>query len=196
MGDKSVSQGGGEPPQAVLIDMGTRSKRTPAACIEQLSNYDESLNVLVVSFSGRPEEWLRLMRTQLSDRPANVGFVMSGTSVRSSQTQYGPVSIREGISLRTISSVTDLVGLSISIIEYLSEWRDSDQRSVVCFDSVTTLLQSTEDDRSLRFLETLTEQLHGIETTGYFAYTPEVHDEATLSTLHRQFDDVRHDVAT
>lgn len=92
------------------------------------------------------------------------------------------------MSVRTVSSVDDLTGLSISIVEYLSEWADTEYRTVGCFDSVTTLLESGDDTRVLRFLDTVTTRLQHADVSVFFTVNPAAHDEQTLAKLTSLFE--------
>lgn len=47
--------------------------------------------------------------------------------------------------VESVASLTNLAGLGIKVSEYLTDWEDNENRSVICFDSLIMLLQYTED---------------------------------------------------
>ncbi|MFP4188986.1 MAG: hypothetical protein ACLFR5_06230 [Halobacteriales archaeon] len=90
-------------------------------------------------------------------------------------------------TLRTVNSPGDLTGLSMRIGEVLSELHEDDV--YLYFDDVTSLLQYTDLNTAYRFLNVLTGRIDAADAVGYFAVTPDAHDERTLNTLRNLFDE-------
>jgi len=91
-------------------------------------------------------------------------------------------------AVETISDPGDLIGLGIAISKYLSNWEGSPNQTVVCFHSLTPLLQYGNLQRVFRFLHVLTGPLKSIDAVAHFHLDPHAHDEQTINTLSQLFD--------
>ncbi|WP_458209255.1 DUF7504 family protein [Haladaptatus sp. NG-SE-30] len=150
-------------------------------------------NVLIVSYVRTPDEWLERWNESVGDHPARLGFVHVGDSMRSAATtasQSSSVAQSPDI-VEAVASPTNLTGLGIKISEYLAKWEENENQTVVCFDSLTVLLQYTKDvQTTFQFLHTLIGRVQTAEARACYKITPSAHDDQTVATLTSLFDTV------
>jgi len=87
----------------------------------------------------------------------------------------------------TLSSPSDLTGLGIAVGEFLSEWEGD---LMVCFDSLTAMLQYVELETAYEFLHTLTGQLYAADARAHFHVDPTAHDAETVEAVKMLVDAV------
>jgi archaellum biogenesis ATPase FlaH len=92
--------------------------------------------------------------------------------------------------IETVSSPNDLTGLGIRITEFLADWEDNDNRTVVCFDSLTALLQYVELETAYEFLHILTGRMAALDAFAHFHMDPDAHDQQTIESISTLMDAV------
>lgn len=133
---------------------------------------------LVVSF-GRPAvDYADCLRNGSAD-----GAEIAVIEARDDVTAEPP----ENVIVRR-ESPTDLTAIGVQSNEFVTRWRDRGEPIVVCFDSITGLLQYADLDLAYRFLHVFTGRLHHAGARGVYHMTPEAHDETTLGTIRQLFD--------
>jgi hypothetical protein len=151
-------------------------------------------NVLWVSYTKSPDQQLRRWQSHASDRPANMGMVSVEDSTRSVAGDGGGNGASELMGpnrpVETVSSPNDLTGLGISITEYLTDWAENDNKTVVCFDSLTALLQYVELETAYEFLHIITGRMAAVDAFAHFHMDPDAHDEQTLESIATLMDAV------
>lgn len=164
---------------------------TSSGCADLLSATAPSeANVLYVTFTGAPDERLEeWARYHGNERPARVGFVTVGESTRSS-TEATTIEGAPGseVTVRTVSSPGNLTSIGIKASQYLAEWEATENRTVICFDSLTTLLQYADVQRVFRFLHVITGRVRSTGSDAHYHVDPTAHDPRTLNTLKTLFD--------
>ena len=149
-------------------------------------------DVLYVTLVDSPDERMDAWRARADGaRPAKMGFVDVGGATRSS----AAASVLGGdplgdVLVRPVSSPGNLTDLGIKVSEFLSEWSDDGNRTVVCVDSLTTLLQYADLQRAFRFLHVLTGRVRALDAFAHYHLDPDAHDDRTLNTLLTLFDGV------
>ena len=150
-------------------------------------------DVLFVSLVESPDERLAEWRSRAgNESPAKVGFVTVGDTTRSAAstattgapTPGGP----DEITVRTVSNTGNLTDIGIEVSRFLAEWDGDGNRTVVCFDSLTTLLQYVDLQRVFRFLHVVTGRVRATEGLAHYHLDPTAHDERTINTLKTLFD--------
>jgi hypothetical protein len=141
------------------------------------------------SVDGVVDEWER----HAGGRPADLAVVSVGETTRSAAAASGGgdriVDLTDGIKTAAVTDASDLTGLGIRISQCLRAWEDEvDRRIVVCFDSLTSLLQFADIKRVFRFLHVLTSRIRKAGARAHFHVHPVAHDEQTLATLRSLFD--------
>ncbi|KPN29628.1 hypothetical protein SY89_00342 [Halolamina pelagica] len=153
-------------------------------------------NVLWVSFTKSPDQQLRRWREHADGQPAEMGIVSVEDSTRSVAADTGagatggPSLPETNAPIETVTSPNDLTGLGIRITEFLTEWAENENQTVVCFDSLTALLQYVELETAYEFLHILTGRLATVDAFAHFHMDPEAHDDQTIEILTGLMDAV------
>ena len=150
-------------------------------------------NVLWVSYTKSPDKQLQRWRAHADERPGEMGMVSVEDGTRSVAADGGG----RGSSLpdtnapvETVNSPNDLTGLGIRVTEFLTDWRENGNRTVVCFDSLTALLQYVDLETAYEFLHIVTGRLAAVDAFGHFHMDPDAHDERTVEIVTSLMDAV------
>lgn len=172
---------------ANVLVLGTPGDRaTEEACVDLLTVGPAGrTDLLFVTVTEPARARIDAWRGRAGDQPAKVGVV--SVDERGRSTARTPA---DDFSVQTVGEPGDLTGLGIAVTEYLSEWHDDGNRTVLCFRSVTALLQYVGARRAYKFLNELTSRLSRVEAVAHFHLDPSAHDEQTVNTLVPLFDAV------
>lgn len=148
---------------------------------------------LSITLSQGPDDRLDVWRTHVSkEAPSRSGFVTAGDQTRSvafdggTPTNIGPDDTR----IESVSSPADLTGLGMKVSDLLEDLADGNQQIVVCFHTLTVLLQYVDLQKAFRFLHVLTGRMGAIGAIAHYHMDPSVHDERERNTLTTLFDAV------
>lgn len=157
----------------------------------------ENRTALVVTYTESADGWLTQYEQVTERFPEHLTIVSVGEATRSvggpESTSSRPPSHPGGPAVDAIENPADLTGLGIKLTEHLrafgtDRWDDGPTEAVVCFDSVTALLQYTDLQSAFRFLHILTGKVKDIDATAHYHIDPAAHDTQTISTLQSVFD--------
>lgn len=172
-------------PATTLMEAPPLTEDRTDRCHDLLATRDPSrTNLLRIVYNTRPSEVLRSYRRRVGARPAR-------TVVLTLNRPLAPETRRtssDGDLLVLGASPTDLTACGIECRRAL-ETLDDDRDLVVCFDSITSLLQFADRDRALEFLHTLAGTFRRADATAHFHVDPSVYDETTLGQLRSLFDE-------
>lgn len=178
---------------STLLLSSSFAAETEEACTDLLrpGSVSES-NVLWVSYTKSPDQQLRRWQSHSSERPAEMGMVSVEDSTRSvaSSGSGGADLMGPNKPVETVSSPNDLTGLGIRITEFLTDWEDNGNRTVVCFDSLTALLQYVELETAYEFLHIITGRMAALDAFAHFHMDPDAHDEQTVESIATLMDAV------
>jgi len=163
----------------VLLSAPAMAGDERTVCTDLLLGGDAAeTSVLWVTFRRDPgaciEQW-----TGATDDPPRHGAVIAVGDA-------GDVDV-EWATVESVNSPSDLTGLGIDIGEFLSAW---DGNVVVCFDSLTAMLQYVELETAYEFLHAITGQLYAADARAHFHIDPSAHDERTVDSITSLFDAV------
>lgn len=154
-------------------------------CTQLLAGEDPAdARVLAVTYTRSPREWVADWLDGAGTMPADGLLVSVGDG--------GPTD-GEGPggdvwSVERIPNAGNLTDLGITLSGYLGDaGRD---RTRLCFDSLTVLLQYTTLDGAFRFLHAITGRVRSTDAVGHYHLDPAAHDEQTLATIKELFDAV------
>jgi len=142
-------------------------------------------NILVVTFTDTPQEWVDDWMEGVGVSPVRGGIVSIGQAEAAVDDPSWAV--------QTVENPSDLTGIGIELSELLSGMAtaaDDDEHLVACFDSITSLLQYADLQRAFRFLHVVTGRVKTANGVGHYHLDPEAHDRQTLATLKGLFDAV------
>lgn len=161
-------------------------------CHDLLAPDDPSReNVLSITFTQSPDDRLDAWRSHNGPGlPSKLGIVSVGDATRSvaGTASATPRTVSPGVSIATVPDPSNLTGLGITVSEYLSKWADNGNRTVVCFHSLSALLQFAPMERAFRFLHVLTGRVSAAGGIAHFHMDPQAHDESVVDTLVPLFD--------
>jgi hypothetical protein len=136
-------------------------------------------SVLWVTFRRDPGACIEQWTNETDDEPLNAAVVAVGDAATSVDVEWADV--------ESVSSASDLTGLGIEIGEFLSDWEGN---VVVCFDSLTALLQYVDVETAYEFLHAITGQFYAADARAHFHIDPSAHDERTVAAITSLFDAV------
>jgi hypothetical protein len=163
----------------VLLSAPSMSGDERGVCTDLLFGADPAeTSVLWVTFRRDPDACLDQWTNATDDRPRNAAVIAVG--------DVGTVDA-EWAEIESVSSASDLTGLGIEIGEFLSAWEGN---VVVCFDSLTAMLQYVEVETAYEFLHAVTGQLYAADARAHFHVGPNAHDRQTVDSITSLFDAV------
>ncbi len=180
-GDSSFDAGN------TLLSTAAMGRNGDTDCVHRLSadGLDER-NVLIVTYNRSPEVVFEYWQSRVGDEPTEFGIVaIGGGNAQAGTHRLQPSGDRNSVSL---SNPASLGRLETTIRLYLDEWSANDSPTILCFDSISTLLRHVDRTAVFRFLASLTEQLRILDVAAHFHIDLSVHDEATLAMLCSLFD--------
>jgi len=143
-----------------------------------------------VSFAHTPDEIWRWLSAD-GTPPADTGIVSVDGLVRSAAERTF-VAADPGRPTIATAPPDDPVAIGQAVSEFLDQCgvtaTGSSREVVLCFDSLTPLLQYVELQTVFRFLHLLTAQLKSVGAVAHFHIDPEAHDRQTVATLRPLFD--------
>lgn len=163
------------------------------ACMRLLTPVPpEAETVLYVTFTNSADDRLSHWRSHATGPPAGAGVVCIGELARSAGAiaDGAEAGMNTSVGVETVTDPSDLTGLGIAINQFIEQWSDDERKIVVCFDSLTTLLQYADLERVFRFLHVLTGRLRSAGALAHYHMDPTAHDEGTQNTLKSVFDAV------
>ncbi len=170
----------------VLLLAPSMGGRGSDACLDLLSRTPPAqTNVLAVSFTRSPTEWTAHWNDHVGETPSRGGIVAIG--------QMGGGVDDSSWAVKSVENPSDLTGVGIELSELLSGMATAageDEDLVMCFNSVTSLLQYADLQRAFRFLHVVTGRIKTVGAVGHYHLDPEAHDRQTLATLKGLFDAV------
>lgn len=145
-------------------------------------------NLLVVSYLQSPDRWVENWRRHVDALPSNTGYVYMGGFGRSTKAQTVTADTNGSLVAQAVASPSDLTELDIAVSKYLTSWSNNENKTVVCFQSVTALLQYVDSKLAYRFLNVVTRKVKAVNGVGHFHFDPDAHDDQTCNRLASLFD--------
>jgi len=143
------------------------------------------LDVLQVTYSDSPAERVEAWLDSHEELPARLGIVNVGdqAGVAGGGSEDLPSQV-----VVTTANPNDITGLGMRLNNYLNDL-DPARQLVVCFDSLTELLQFTDVQAAFKFLHMFAGQLRNADAVGHFHLDPNALDDQTVNRLKPVFDD-------
>jgi len=171
----------------VLVLAGALSDAKRDHCGELLAAAPpETLDVLRVTYSRDVDELVDEWLDAHGALPARTGIVRVGDGATLTGADPEAADL-DGVAVTT-ANPNDVTGLGMRLNNYLGD-HDPDLQLVVCFDSLTQLLQFTDVESAFKFVHMFTGQLRDIGAVAHFHMDPDAHDTQTVSRLKPAFDE-------
>lgn len=179
---------------SVLLLAPSMSADEDGVCTELLRPEDAaSENMMLVSYTKSPDDQLERWREHGHGKPANLGIISVEESTRSVSAASGGTDAGPSLPggpVETVTNPNDLTGLGINITELLHDWEDNGNRTVVCFDSLTAMLQYVELETAYEFLHVITGRFYRNDAVAHFHMDPGAHDDQTVQSIVSLMDAV------
>jgi len=154
------------------------SMSADTGCLDLLSGVEDGTTVLWVTFTRSPSDCIERYEAVATDDVSHSVIAVGDTATIESAP--------ESVAVETVSTPEDLTGLGITLSQLLSTHDDL----VVCFDSLTVLLQYVDRETAYEFLNAVTGHLYAADATAHFHLDPSAHDTQTIDALASLFDAV------
>lgn len=159
-------------------------------CIEQV---DESTgrpsSVVLVTLDQNP---VRILQPWLdragAKTPTHITLIHWGAESPLERPSIEPPADLE-LTITSVPSPGNLTQLGVAISNVLGEWGESGVRPVVCFRSITAILQYADPQTVYQFLNAMTDQVHAVGGTGHYHLDPASYDDKTVHRLASMFDE-------
>ena len=145
------------------------------------------IDLIRVVYNQSPRSVLTSYRDESTPLPGNVGLLVADDQADPGSTD-ATIRIIDNTTIKmTTVSPTDLTGLGIQFTQLLTDVAETGNQTVVCFDSITALLQFVDFDSAYKYLSTMTSQLRTKNIVSYFHLSPSAHDQIAHSRLKQLF---------
>jgi len=154
----------------------------------------EGADVLVVAFAGSPARWLDTWRAVVDDPPRATFVVHDAASWLAGDPRDRVETVASPdttVQAELVNSPGNLTDLGVTLLEALEAHAAHDPRTILCFQSLTVLLQYAPLDEVYQFLHTLVGHFDRFDAAGHFHLHERAHDAETIDTLRPVFDRVR-----
>lgn len=172
---------------AVLVLAERFDENEAAVCRTLLQcNSPGQKNLLSISVAqparARHEQW----HTSLDAEPANSSII----DVRISDPLNELESSSSQLGVETIRTSADLTELAIQIQDYTDEWptESKEYQTIVCFHSITSLLQYINIQDVFKFVSHLTNRLNEVGAITHYHMDPGAHSTQTVEKYVGRLD--------
>lgn len=182
-----------EPGGSVLVLAPTMDRRVDECCVGlSCRGAPVDVDLLSVSLDGSVDDVLDRWDQHAGETPGRTAVVTTGDTTRgaTAAASSGASTPASDVSMASVSDPGDLTGLGIKISQALSSWEEDDNDLVLCFDSLTTLLQFADLRRVFQFVHVLTQRVESAGAYAHFHMDPGAHDEQSIATVRSLFDQV------
>ncbi|GAB6862793.1 hypothetical protein JCM17092_28820 [Haloplanus litoreus] len=150
---------------------------------------------MVVALAGSPIRWLDDWQSSADVEAERATFVVDDTASWTAGDPAVRLAVESwpatDVSVRTVSSTGNLTDMGVTLTDVL-ETHDAES-TLLCFQSLTVLLQYAPLEEVYQFLHTLVSHVDRTEITAHFHLHADAHDDDTVATLRPLFDRVRRD---
>lgn len=170
----------------VLVAASATGEDARANYLDLLADREPAVrNLLAITYAVTAEEFLARWHDSVGDRPANVGVVDVGGTMRSTaRAAVGGDPDRNVV--RSVERPRDFDATTAAVEAYLD--RFPPEGTVLVCDTLTDLLDRVGLRAAISFVDDLVASLAAADAVGYFVVDPDAHDDGTLAALAALFD--------
>ncbi|OYR43010.1 hypothetical protein DJ82_01215 [Halorubrum sp. Ib24] len=160
------------------------------ACVDLLTREPpDETNVLSVTLSASPSDRLSIWRRESGEEfPARTTIFDGRRGETDGESGAAPES--ESMSVRRFPEHADLHDIGLAIAEQIGAWRDTDEATVMCFHSLTTLFAAYDADRVVSLITSLNDLCDSRDVIAHHHVDPKEFDAETVTTLRPLYDAV------
>ena len=145
------------------------------------SSCPERPNLVAISYTQPPQEWVSAWKAYVGEVPDRSVFVKGGSVTADTGDEFERV---------LSADPADPMSVVVPVEEQLAAWQSTDADTVVSLQTLSVLLQYTDPDTVFRYLNLATHKVRAVGARGYYQLDPELHDESTVNALKVLFDTV------
>jgi hypothetical protein len=173
-----------EPGDAVFLLSPATGEAENALCSELLDR-DSAADtaVLFVTLTDTPADRVAFLEDHVSERPGRISVVHTG-GVDS------PTDLDSSTDVRVVRNPSNLTQFGVTITEALDALRSDFENIVVCFASLSALLQYANPNQAFQFMQVLTDHFRQAGAVAHVHMNSDAHDRQTIATFTQVFDTV------
>ncbi|MCT9094657.1 hypothetical protein [Haloarchaeobius sp. HME9146] len=122
-----------------------------------------------------------------SSQPAKKGVISVGDVMRSAASSSPDFSAP--VPMDAVEDPGNLQAIGTSISRFCEQWDRQAFDIVVCFDSLTELLEHASTEAVFQFCHVLNSRLGSVDALAHFHLDPDAHDDETVATFQSIFDE-------
>lgn len=183
----SDSEGGGRPSNVLLLapTMGEYEDRMCGQLLDE--PVTDGAHTVLVACRESPDDRLDVRDEQVGPvhgetTVVDVEAVARSAAAATGGQSGGPTPDRSDVRIESVSDPTDLIDLGTTLDTCLRRPTGSCE-TVLCFHSLTDLLQYTDRREVFKFLEVLTGNVDRAGAVAHYHLDPSAHDEETIETI-------------
>ncbi|WP_433623447.1 DUF7504 family protein [Halomicrococcus sp. NG-SE-24] len=170
----------------VLVAASATGEDVRANYLDLLADREPAVrNLLAITYAATAEEFLARWHDSVGDRPANVGVVDVGETMRSTAARAVGGDPDRNV-VRSVERPRDFDATTAAVEAYID--RFPPEGTVLVCDSLTVLLDRVGLSAAISFVDDLMTSLAAANAVGYFVVDPDAHDDGTLAALDALFD--------
>lgn len=155
-------------------------------CLSHLSNGDAVLDVVHITYTRSVADVMDSWADSDFETPGHLHVVRVQERMVAGGDDAVPDA--DGVTV-SVANPNDLTGLAMRLQDVINTIERSDREAAVCFESVTALLQYTDDQSAFKFLHMLTGQLRDVDARAHFHLNPEAYGDQVVGRMQSVFDD-------
>lgn len=176
---------------SVLLDAPQRTVVEDRSCIDLLTGRADE-PVVSVSLTRSPGDRLAVWDRYAEGYPPRAAFIAVESDgdhlAQQLETACQGIPASTAVAFDRIGHPGDLMRLGVRISQRLDELAGAGQRPVMCFHSLTTLLQYVDIERLFRFLHVLTGRVRLADALAHYHLDGASLQPETMGALSRLFD--------
>lgn len=170
----------------ILGESGTRTERCCDVLLD-IGPADQRAE-LSVTFPEDITDRTRFDTGFTGRQPNKHGQITVGDILRSVETTAPEFD--EPVATDIVEDPGNLTAIGSAVSRFCEVWADDGHRIVLCFDSISGLLDHSDAEVVFQFLHTLLGRLSGVGTVAHFHLEASQYDQQLVTTFGTLFDDV------
>lgn len=137
--------------------------------------------VLFVTLTDTPADRLSFWEEHVGERPDRISVVYTSGADEADEAA-------ESMDVRLVRDPGNLTKFGVKITEALDELRSEFENIVVCFRSLSVLLQYASPNQAFQFMQVLTDHFKQAGAVAHVHMNSDAHDSQTIATFSQVFD--------
>jgi hypothetical protein len=173
-----------KPGDTVFLLSPIHGEREDTLCGDLLDRGDPGETAaLFVTLTDTPADRVGFWEDHVGERPARTSVVHTSEAGASAD-------VGDSVEDWVVRNPGNLTQLGVRITEALDEMRSDFATIVVCFRSLSALLQYASTSQAFQFMQILTDQFKQADAMVHVHMNTDAHDDQTVATFAQMFDRV------